>query len=109
VAGCTGTPTIAFFNADATTITAGGSTTLRWGAVTNADTVDLQHVLTEEPILLPAAALVLAQGHQAVTALADELAAAPGFAAEVHLVGDCLAPRTVEEAVLEGLTVGTAL
>ncbi len=75
----------------------------------DADTVYLQHVLTEEPILLPAAALVLAQGHQAVTALADELVAAPGFAAEVHLVGDCLAPRTVEEAVLDGLTVGTAL
>jgi len=41
VAGCTGTPTIAFFNADATTITAGSSTTLRWGAVTNADTVEI--------------------------------------------------------------------
>lgn len=41
IAGCSGTPTIAFFNADATTITAGGSTTLRWGAVTNAETVEI--------------------------------------------------------------------
>jgi hypothetical protein len=41
IVGCSGTPTIAFFNADSTTISVGGSTTLRWGAVTNAETVDL--------------------------------------------------------------------
>lgn len=41
VAGCSGTPTIAFFNSDSATITAGSSTTLRWGAVTNADTVEI--------------------------------------------------------------------
>ncbi len=28
---------------------------------------------------------------------------------ELHLAGDCLAPRTAEEAVLEGLKVGCAL
>ena len=27
----------------------------------------------------------------------------------VHAIGDCLAPRTVEEAVLEGLRVATAI
>jgi hypothetical protein len=27
----------------------------------------------------------------------------------VHLIGDCLAPRTVEEAVLEGMRIGHAL
>lgn len=26
---------------------------------------------------------------------------------ETHMIGDCLCPRTVEEAVLEGLRVGT--
>ncbi len=34
------------------------------------------------------------------------LAAWPG---ELHQIGDCLAPRTAEEAVLEGLKVGDAL
>ncbi len=34
----------------------------------------------------------------------------PGaFDGEVHGIGDCLAPRTVEEAVLEGLRVGAAI
>ena len=71
------------------------------------DTVYLQHVLTGEPVVVePAAALVLAQGHLPVSDLADQL---DGFPAEVHLVGDCLAPRTVEEAVLEGLVAASAL
>jgi 2,4-dienoyl-CoA reductase-like NADH-dependent reductase (Old Yellow Enzyme family) len=71
------------------------------------ETVYLQHVLTGEPVVVePAAALVLAQGHLPVTDLVDQL---DGFPAEVHLVGDCLAPRTVEEAVLEGLVVASAL
>jgi hypothetical protein len=75
-------------------------------------TVYLQHVLTGEPVLVePASALVLSQGHLPVTGLADELAHAglAGTGPEVHQVGDCLAPRTVEEAVLEGLTVAAAL
>ncbi len=29
-----------------------------------------------------------------------------GWTGEVHLAGDCLAPRTAEEAVLEGLQAG---
>jgi len=71
------------------------------------DTVYLQHVLTGEPVLVEeVAGLVLAQGHASVDDLLTELAAEP---VEVHGVGDCLAPRTVEEAVLEGLKVGTAL
>ena len=74
----------------------------------DADTVYLQNVLTEEPVLVAASALVLAQGHLPVTDLADELAASVS-AVDVHLVGDCLAPRTVEEAVLEALTVAARL
>lgn len=71
------------------------------------DTVYLQHVLTGEPVVVDdVAALVLSQGHDAVTELADALADYPG---EVHAIGDCLAPRTVEEAVLEGLQVASAL
>jgi hypothetical protein len=52
------------------------------------------------------AALVLSQGHDSVTDLVDALTDYPG---EVHAIGDCLAPRTVEEAVLEGLQVASAL
>jgi pyruvate/2-oxoglutarate dehydrogenase complex dihydrolipoamide dehydrogenase (E3) component len=71
------------------------------------DTVYLKHSLTGEPIVVEdVAALVLSQGHDAVTELIDELADYPG---EVHAIGDCLAPRTVEEAVLEGLQVASSL
>lgn len=73
----------------------------------DADSVYLQHVLTEEAIVVEdAAALVLAQGHDPVTALADEL---DGGEFELHVVGDSLAPRTVEEAVLDGLVAACAL
>ncbi len=35
---------------------------------------------------------------------------APGaFDGEVHGIGDCLAPRTVEKAVLEGLRVASGI
>ncbi len=36
------------------------------------------------------------------TALAD-------YPGELHLAGDCLSPRTAEEAVLEGLKAGCAV
>ncbi|HUV47820.1 MAG TPA: FAD-dependent oxidoreductase, partial [Actinomycetes bacterium] len=73
----------------------------------DADTVYLQHVLTDEPVIInDVAAMVLAQGHDAVTELVEALADYPG---EVHAIGDCLAPRTVEEAVLEGLRVASTL
>jgi hypothetical protein len=39
--GCSGNPNIASFTATSTTITAGSSTTLQWGAVTNANTVEI--------------------------------------------------------------------
>jgi 2,4-dienoyl-CoA reductase-like NADH-dependent reductase (Old Yellow Enzyme family) len=69
--------------------------------------VFLQHVLTAEPVIVEnVAALVLAQGHDPDAALLDAL---EGYAGEVHGIGDCLAPRTVEEAVLEGLRVATEI
>ena len=70
----------------------------------DADTVYLQHVLTDEPVLVEANSLVLSQGHLPVNSLVSELAALPY---EVHQIGDCLTPRTVEEAVLDGLRVGS--
>jgi 2,4-dienoyl-CoA reductase-like NADH-dependent reductase (Old Yellow Enzyme family)/thioredoxin reductase len=71
------------------------------------DTAYLQHVLTEEPVLVEGiTAVVLAQGHAPVTSLADALDEA-GSGPQVHLAGDCLSPRTAEEAILEGLRVGS--
>lgn len=73
----------------------------------DTDSVYLQHVLTGEPVIInDASALVLSQGHQSVTGLANSLDGYPG---EVHVIGDCLAPRTVEEAILDGLKVATTL
>lgn len=73
----------------------------------DADSVYLQHVLTGEPVVVDdVVALVLSQGHDSVTELIDSLVDYPG---EVHAIGDCLAPRTVEEAILEGLKVASAL
>ncbi len=73
----------------------------------DADTVYLQHVMTEEPVLLEGVdTLVLAYGHRSETRLLDAL---DGRIAEVHAVGDCVNPRTAEEAVLEGLRVGSLL
>jgi len=69
--------------------------------------VFLQHVLTGDAVIVEnVAALVLAQGHEPVD---DLLAPIEGFGGTVQAVGDCLAPRTVEEAVLEGLRVGASI
>jgi NADPH-dependent 2,4-dienoyl-CoA reductase/sulfur reductase-like enzyme len=73
----------------------------------DTDTVYLQHVLTGEPVIIESvSALVMSQGHESVNDLEHGLRST---GTEVHMVGDCLAPRTVEEAVFEGLKVGTAL
>jgi len=71
------------------------------------DSVYLQHVLTDEPVIVDrVSAVVLATGHRPTRRLADELIAA---GVPVELIGDCLAPRTVEEAVLDGLRVASAI
>jgi hypothetical protein len=49
--------------------------------------------------------LVLCLGHQPNDTLATELAGL----VEVRRIGDCLAPRTAEEAIHDGLTVAWAL
>ena len=77
----------------------------------DASAVFLQDVLTSEAVVVePASALVLAQGTVPLDGLLDGLAAAaPDGEFEVHGVGDVLTPRTIEEAVLEGLRVGVAI
>ncbi len=71
------------------------------------DTVYLQHTTSGEPVLCEGVdTLVTAHGHQSATGVENDLA---GWHGELHLIGDCLAPRTVEEAVLEGLRAGVAV
>ena len=73
----------------------------------DGDTVYLQHTTSGEPILCEGAdTLVMAYGHQSNTGLEMELA---GWGGEIHIIGDCLAPRTAEEAVLEGLRAGVTI
>ncbi|MEE9210372.1 MAG: FAD-dependent oxidoreductase, partial [Kiloniellales bacterium] len=73
----------------------------------DGDSVYFQHTTSGEPVVCEGVeTLVLCQGHERVAELETEL---EGCGLEVHLAGDCLAPRTAEEAVLEGLKVGSAL
>ena len=73
----------------------------------DAETAYFQHTASGEAVLCEGMdTLVLAMGHDAVSDLADALADWPGA---LHRIGDCLSPRTAEEAVLEGLKVAAAL
>ncbi|MFT5741038.1 MAG: 2,4-dienoyl-CoA reductase-like NADH-dependent reductase (Old Yellow Enzyme family) [Gammaproteobacteria bacterium] len=70
----------------------------------DADSVYLQHTLSSEAIVVEQVdTLVLALGHVADTAV-ETLCAS--MSVEAHLVGDCLSPRTAEEAVYEGMLAG---
>ena len=70
------------------------------------DTVYFQHVITGEAVECSAETLVLCSGHASASDLFDEF---NGEARNIHAIGDCLSPRTAEEAVLEGLRVGASL
>ena len=73
----------------------------------DSDTAYLQHVLTEEPVLIEnISGVVLSCGHESVS---DLLTGLQDLGVRALGVGDCMAPRTVEEAVLEGLVAGSAL
>ena len=73
----------------------------------DADSVYLQHVTSGEAVVCEEVdTLVLALGHRSVNRLEEELADWEG---EVFPIGDCRAPRTAEEAVLEGLEVATSI
>ncbi len=66
--------------------------------------VYFQNTLTDDAILLEDVdTLVLSLGQKAEDGLAGELAAA---GIEARIIGDCLAPRSAEEAVYEGLIAG---
>ena len=73
----------------------------------DSDTVYFQHVTNGEAIMAEGTdTLVLSQGHHSEDDLGVVLSET---SREVHLVGDCLTPRTAEEAVLEGLKVAVAI
>ena len=73
----------------------------------DADSVYLQHTTSGEPVICDEVdTLVTSMGHQSEDALFLEL---EDWEGEVHRIGDCLAPRTAEEAVLEGLKAGAAI
>ena len=67
----------------------------------DTDTVYLAHSVSGEPMLAEGVdTLVLAQGGEPVDALLAEI---EGYGGTVTAIGDCVVPRTAEEAVLEGL------
>ena len=69
----------------------------------DGDTAYFHHTASGDPIVCEDMdTLVLAQGHQPVTALEDALRDRD---IDIHMVGDCLSPRTAEEAIYEGLMV----
>jgi hypothetical protein len=78
----------------------------------DGDTVFMQHTTSDEPIVFEGVdTLVLCHGHQSESGLAAELRALASARddaplAELIVIGDCLAPRTAEEAVYEGLKAG---
>jgi 2,4-dienoyl-CoA reductase-like NADH-dependent reductase (Old Yellow Enzyme family)/thioredoxin reductase len=74
---------------------------------TDADTAYLIHDVTHEAVVCEGVdTVVLALGHEALTDLERELA---GCDLEIHLAGDCLSPRSAEEAVYEGMLAGLAV
>ena len=71
------------------------------------DAVGFIHTCSGEPVIEENVdTLVVVQGRIQESALEDALADYDG---DVRYIGDCLAPRTAEEAVLEGLKAGWSL
>ena len=71
------------------------------------DTVYLQHLASEEPLIVEGIdTLIVAHGATSDTGLLEAL---EGGELPVIGIGDCMAPRTAEEAVLEGLRAGWAV
>lgn len=73
----------------------------------DSDTAFLTHIVTGEPIIAEGVeTTVLALGHQPDTSLETMLSS---LGVELHFAGDCLAPRSAEEAVYEGMLAGLAV
>jgi len=73
----------------------------------DSDTVYFYHNGSGEPIVCEGIdTLVLAQGHKSETSLEQALR---GMDIDTHLVGDCLSPRSAEEAIYEAYIVARSL
>ena len=73
----------------------------------DGDTVYFYHNGSGEPILCEGTdTLVLAQGHKPETSLEQALR---GMDIDTRLVGDCLSPRSAEEAIYEGYMAARSL
>ena len=73
----------------------------------DADTVYFEHTISSQPVMCDGVeTLVTALAREADGALE---AALEGWGGRVVAIGDCMAPRTAEEAVLDGLKVAWTL
>ena len=73
----------------------------------DADSVYFQHVTSGQPVVMEDVdTLVSHHAPRRNDTLAQALV---DFTGEMTLIGDCLSPRTAEEAVLEGLRVGMSI
>ena len=71
------------------------------------ESVYLQHIMNNDAVICEDVdTLVLCQGHTP-SHMVEDMVRKMGL--EHHLVGDCIAPRTAEEAVLEGMRAGLAV
>jgi hypothetical protein len=74
---------------------------------TSDGSVFLQHAPSGEAVEVEGVdTLVLCLGHRPVDDLSEAVTA---LGIELHMAGDCLAPRTAEEAVYDGLRAGVAV
>jgi hypothetical protein len=73
----------------------------------DGDSAYFSHIVSGEPIILQEVdTVVLALGHAPETGLETQLAP---LGLPMHLAGDCLSPRSAEEAVYEGMLAGRAV
>jgi 2,4-dienoyl-CoA reductase-like NADH-dependent reductase (Old Yellow Enzyme family) len=73
----------------------------------DSDSVYLQHITSGEAVVIDSVdTLVLCTGHSPVTDLADTI---EDLSVDMRIIGDAASPRTAEEAVYEGLVVGTEI
>lgn len=73
----------------------------------DGETAYLVHISSGKPIVCEDVdTVVVAHGHASDVRLEHELS---GLGLSVHAVGDCLSPRTAEEAIYEGFMAGRAV
>jgi 2,4-dienoyl-CoA reductase-like NADH-dependent reductase (Old Yellow Enzyme family) len=71
------------------------------------DTAWLMHIVSGDAIEVnDVDTIVLATGHQSATELEHDIA---NLGIPMHLAGDCLSPRSAEEAVYEGMLAGRSV